>query len=688
MSYQVLARKWRPKSFAEMVGQEHVLKALINALDHDRLHHAYLFSGTRGVGKTTVARILAKCLNCETGVSSEPCGKCSACIEIAEGRFVDLIEVDAASRTKVEDTRELLDNVQYSPTRGRFKIYLIDEVHMLSNHSFNALLKTLEEPPPHVKFLLATTDPQKLPVTILSRCLQFNLKNMSPERIVGHLNNILERELVPAEESALWLLARAADGSMRDALSLTDQAISFGGGKVADRDVAAMLGSIEHRQIAGMVQALIDEDATALLAQVAELAEHAPDYSAALAELQSMLHRIAVAQAVPEAVDNSYGDRTQVLEFAAAMRAEDVQLYYQTALLGRRDLNLASDLRSGFEMTLLRMLAFKPQGLADVPTRALTQQQMAQHEASQQPASQPESNVPAEAPTEVGDASKKPLAEFQEAAPPAAPIEQYADEANQSTPPEAQVTEPAAQPAVVPAAETPIEAQAPSEPEIPEQTRVEPAQQSNTSAPVEAAPVPEPTQNRPSEDPAARETQPYVEATPELSAAEIATAPNTQLSSKPNNGQSHPPSAELRQAAPKVPEDINANSWISLYRVADFKGVIQSTASNLTVAQATADSIKFILDEDCAGLFQPEHVQRIEAQLSEYFKCPLSVEVHMAAIPAGQETPAKFQERKRIERRHKALEGFRNDPVVQNLQQHMNARLDENSLQFEDKKRG
>lgn len=371
MSYQVLARKWRPRTFREMVGQEHVLKALINALDHNRLHHAYLFTGTRGVGKTTIARILARCLNCEVGISSAPCGECSACREINEGRFIDLIEVDAASRTKVEDTRELLDNVQYAPTRGRFKIYLIDEVHMLSNHSFNALLKTLEEPPAHVKFLLATTDPQKLPITILSRCLQFNLKNMSPERIVQHLQHVLREEMVPFDEAALWQLARSADGSMRDALSLTDQAIAFGSGKVASADVSAMLGAIDHKLIEQLMTALIDGDGASLLKAVAHFAEQSPDYHGALGDLITLLHRIAIAQALPEAVDNSYGDREQILKFAMALAPEDVQLFYQTGLLGRRDLPLAPDPRSGFEMTLLRMLAFKPQGVVDVPTVAL-----------------------------------------------------------------------------------------------------------------------------------------------------------------------------------------------------------------------------------------------------------------------------------------------------------------------------
>jgi len=365
MSHQVLARKWRPRVFREMVGQEHVLQALINALDHDRLHHAYLFSGTRGVGKTTVARILAKCLNCEVGVSSEPCGECSSCQEIAEGRSVDLIEVDAASRTKVEDTRELLENVQYAPTRARYKVYLIDEVHMLSASSFNALLKTLEEPPPHVKFLLATTDPQKLPATVLSRCLQFNLKNMSAELIVGHLKHVLEQEMVNFEEPALWLLGRAANGSMRDALSLTDQAVAFGSGKLGEADVRAMLGTVELSFVYKLLQSVVDQDAARALQVVEEMSEHAPDYPGTLAELASLLHRIAVAQAVPEAVDNSWGDAEQVSELAARMTAEDTQLYYQLAVAGKRDIGLAPEMRSGMEMCLLRMIAFRPTAVID-----------------------------------------------------------------------------------------------------------------------------------------------------------------------------------------------------------------------------------------------------------------------------------------------------------------------------------
>jgi DNA polymerase III subunit gamma/tau len=361
MSYIVLARKWRPKRFAEMVGQEHVLKALTNSLDSGKIHHAFLFTGTRGVGKTTVARILAKSLNCETGIGANPCGVCSACREIDEGRFVDLIEVDAASRTKVDDTRELLDNVQYAPTRGRYKVYLIDEVHMLSNHSFNALLKTLEEPPPHVKFLLATTDPQKLPVTVLSRCLQFSLKRLSANLIGERLKFIAAAEKLDYQPAALALLSRAAEGSMRDALSLLDQLIAFGGGALTETDARAMLGTIDRGHIAQIVEALSLSDGAALMARVGDLDRDAPDYDRALVDLAAFLQRIAIVQIVPDAaIEDEEFDPETLTRLGKAMAAEDVQLYYQIALAGRRDLAMAPDPRLGFEMTLLRMLAFRP----------------------------------------------------------------------------------------------------------------------------------------------------------------------------------------------------------------------------------------------------------------------------------------------------------------------------------------
>ena len=368
MSYQVLARKWRPRVFSEMVGQEHVLRALINALDSERIHHAFLFTGTRGVGKTTIARIFAKCLNCEKGVSSEPDGTCSACREIDEGRFVDLIEVDAASRTKVDDTRELLENVQYSPTAGRYKVYLIDEVHMLSNHSFNALLKTLEEPPPHVKFLLATTDPQKLPVTVLSRCLQFNLKRLSLNLIQGRLNEILKSEKIKFEDPATRLIAIAADGSVRDSLSLLDQAIAFGSGKVNEADVRAMLGTINSSHVLDLLKSLSELDAVAVLDRVSVLDESAPDYAGVLDEIISLLQRVALCQVIPESVaSDQHKDEIEAL--AACLSQEDTQLFYQIALIGRRDLSLSPDPRGGFEMILLRMLAFRPQSATPDETK-------------------------------------------------------------------------------------------------------------------------------------------------------------------------------------------------------------------------------------------------------------------------------------------------------------------------------
>ena len=362
MSYQVLARKWRPKAFSELVGQTHVVRALVNALDGDRVHHAFLFTGTRGVGKTTIARILAKCLNCEQGVSSEPCGICASCREVDEGRFVDLIEVDAASRTKVDDTRELLENVPYAPVSGRYKVYLIDEVHMLSGHSFNALLKTLEEPPPHVKFLLATTDPQRLPVTILSRCLQFNLKRLPVDQIVAHLEAITRQENVRSEAPALRLLGIAADGSLRDALSLMDQAIAYGNGALQEADVRSMLGSIDKDRVVSLVEALALGDAPGLLNRIAELVDETPDFDSVLADVVSLLQQVATLQMVPQATQDDGTDLSRLTALAARMSPEDVQLYYQIGLVGRRDLPLAPEPRSGFEMVMLRMLAFRPGG--------------------------------------------------------------------------------------------------------------------------------------------------------------------------------------------------------------------------------------------------------------------------------------------------------------------------------------
>jgi len=416
MSYQVLARKWRPKTFQELVGQEHVSRALINGLDNDRLHHAFLFTGTRGVGKTTIARILSKSLNCDTGITSTPCGECSACTEIDEGRFIDLIEVDAASRTKVEDTRELLENVQYAPTRGRYKVYLIDEVHMLSNHSFNALLKTLEEPPPHVKFLLATTDPQKLPVTILSRCLQFNLKKLPFADIVTYLGNILQQETIEFDEPALKLIGRGAEGSMRDALSLLDQAIAFGGGRVGDEDVRHMLGTIESTHVYQLIEQLQAQDARGVMETVNELDKRSPDYLDVLAEMISVFHHIALEQQVAGSMTDEWDDPKRIQQFAEMISPEDVQLYYQTALQGRNDLKMNPIPRDGFEMTLLRMIAFRP-WQSDTDHQPVTQP--ANTEKSQV---RPTNSAPAEIPASVNE--KPPVKQYEAEPELAKPVQQ------------------------------------------------------------------------------------------------------------------------------------------------------------------------------------------------------------------------------------------------------------------------
>lgn len=423
MSYQVLARKWRPGRFSELVGQEHVVSAISNALDNDRLHHAYLFTGTRGVGKTTIARIFSKSLNCEQGQGANPCGQCDTCKEIEQGNYVDLLEIDAASRTKVEDTRELLDNVQYKPTRGRFKVYLIDEVHMLSKHSFNALLKTLEEPPPHVKFLLATTDPQKLPITILSRCLQFNLKALSREQITGQLAHILEAESVAFEAPALSLLARAAQGSMRDALSLTDQAIAQGDNQVLANVVTDMLGLMDKHQLLRLIHAVVKKEPQSAMDIISAMAEQAPDYGQVISELSSLLHQVALTQWIPDACKLETTSAKAIYQLAKTLPAEQVQLLYQIALQGQKDLPYAPDGRSGLEMTVLRMMSFAPAGSVEdveeiltsepsqtqsLPVQTLPQHTSPEHSSTEQDASPA---MTSESPQSDGESDQAPSLE-------------------------------------------------------------------------------------------------------------------------------------------------------------------------------------------------------------------------------------------------------------------------------------
>ncbi|WP_396587076.1 DNA polymerase III subunit gamma/tau [Bermanella sp. R86510] len=617
MSYQVLARKWRPQFFKDLVGQEHVMRALINALDHQRLHHAYLFTGTRGVGKTTIARILAKCLNCEQGISSEPCGTCQSCEEITQGRFVDLIEVDAASRTKVEDTREILDNVQYAPTRGRYKVYLIDEVHMLSNSSFNALLKTLEEPPPHVKFLLATTDPQKLPATILSRCLQFSLKNMTPERIVGYLKTILTQEDIPAEEPGLWLLGRAAEGSMRDALSLTDQAISFGQGEIKELDVASMLGTVDRGRVFQLAIALAEGSATGVMALVAQMAEHAVDFNNLLADLINLIHRIALAQAVPDAVDNSQGDKEQIMALANAMSPSMIQLFYQVALTGKRDLPLAPEPRTGMEMTLLRMLNFAPVGM--------------QAEASD---------------TGVPQAKKPDLAHLKR-------------QVLQSEP------------------DVSATSAAPPEPVVQSEPKVEPPQPVVTQEPepahlVESTPV---VDSEPpwDEDPMPQEQpKPNIQPEPETpSGPELQVAQKSEPEQKPQPESVSEPESQVEPEWQDMP--LSVQSWAIVFQRLSLEGMLKNLVANMALVHCDNQDLVFHSDAAHLRLFNDNHKQAFNAALNETFASQFKVEVLEG--PLTSETPAQRSARLQAEKLQAATASIENDENVQALRQAFNAQV-------------
>ncbi|CAN7550830.1 DNA polymerase III subunit gamma/tau [Pseudomonas sp. LjRoot71] len=681
MSYQVLARKWRPRSFNEMVGQTHVLKALINALDSQRLHHAYLFTGTRGVGKTTIARIIAKCLNCETGISSTPCGVCSICREIDEGRFVDLIEVDAASRTKVEDTRELLDNVQYSPSRGRFKVYLIDEVHMLSTSSFNALLKTLEEPPPHVKFLLATTDPQKLPVTVLSRCLQFSLKNMPPERVVDHLTHVLTAEQIPFENDALWLLGRAADGSMRDAMSLTDQAIAFGEGKVLAADVRAMLGTLDHGQVYGVLHALLEGDARSLIEAVRHLAEQGPDWSGVLAELLNVLHRVAIAQALPEAVDNGQGDRERVLELARVLPSEDVQFYYQMGLIGRRDLPLSPDPRSGFEMVLLRMLAFRPADTHDAPRVALKPLGISQ--ATADPATNPVAGAAMPAPVNVVPTPVAPVTVVATPLPPAAaaPVQVMDSPEPEPEPePDPVAVEPAPELCVEAAAAPVVEPEVTvsdlpwEEPQATPAMVVEPVAELVAPAPVVLA-------------------EPEPERAAAVSAASAAEAdddepPLGDYDYVEMDAESFEYDFDAVEPEPMVEPQVLpaaqpatglAADWLELFPKLGLSGMTGSIGANCTLISVEGDSWLLHLDPAHSALFNPTQQRRLNDALNQFHGRELKVQIELRK--PEQETPAQAAARKRANRQREAEASIHQDPVIQQMIQQFAAVIRADSIE-------
>ncbi|WP_431685940.1 DNA polymerase III subunit gamma/tau [Hahella sp. NBU794] len=734
MAYQVLARKWRPGNFAEMAGQEHVLKALTNALNQDRLHHAYLFTGTRGVGKTTVARIFAKCLNCEQGVSAIPCGECGVCREIAEGRFVDLIEIDAASRTKVEDMRELLDNVQYAPTRSRYKIYLIDEVHMLSNSSFNALLKTLEEPPPHVKFLLATTDPQKLPVTILSRCLQFNLKNLSPQRIVSHLTHVLQAENVPAEEAALWELARAAEGSMRDAMSLTDQAIAFGDGKLAAKDVIEMLGTIEKHVVIDLLRTIAAQDCAAMLAQVNHMAQFAPDYAYVLQALAELLHRVAVEQAVPGGVDNSFGDQQQVVELAQTLTAEDTQLYYQIALMGRKDLALAPDPRTGFEMALLRMIAFRPNIKSarqiQAPSTASATASAEDDKESAQPgptqteaaASQPAVEAAPEPEKEV--VAPQPEPELQQQVP-EAPSEPSPQEPTRQANPQQESQQPEPEPhnqADAPVIDhSPVTSAQPVERSTSRHSEAEPPPVDDYDAYFADDPGPSDADygfsgypedsgydnagnhGAPATPPQPHGERPQATAptqTQQKQQAREAVAPHPKPVTESGPGpQTSPGVAESINSAPPVVAPASVKKppagpltpplegeptmqgmvWKDAVRRLAISGMTATLAQRCALEAVTPGLVIFTIDREHLDFFNEAQRERLRAAVSEFLSEAVKIEV--SAGESKWLTPLQYAERRRAELQQQAETAIRNDPNIQMMAGRFGAAVIENSIE-------
>lgn len=626
MSYQVLARKWRPANFTEVAGQGHVLKSLINALDNERLHHAYLFTGTRGVGKTTLARILAKCLNCETGITSRPCESCAACHEINEGRFIDLIEVDAASRTKVEDTRELLENVQYSPSRGRFKVYLIDEVHMLSNHSFNALLKTLEEPPAHVKFLFATTDPQKLPVTILSRCLQFNLKNLSPQLIVEYLQKVLQEEDIAHESDALWQIASAAAGSMRDALTLVDQAISYCQGQIVHAGVIEMLGVPEQAQVFELLSAMARGDLARVLKLVNAISDCTPDYAHTLDSLLSTLHRIALAQAAPNAVDNSFGDRQQVLQLASVFATEDIQLFYQIGVKGRGELRLGVDMRSAFEMLLLRMMVFSP---------SLVNQDLLPAQSEQESATTAPNKQSSEGSTTANSGA-------------GATGEVYAGEHERA---------------------------------LKKKTLAQEAE-ANSDA--------EPSQQKPpaleSQSPSEQEPAPSRESRPEPS-PKLSDEPPLSISTEPppeeavSRSETHQTSvAETAHACAVKPalSTLDHAKWLQVFTSLPVSGIAANVLANTQCLGAEGASLNLLLAEDQSAVFNADLVPKLSHALSQYFDEAVDVVINIGEV--SEETPAARAQRLKQEGIQNMINEFETDSNVQQLVDRFSASVEKSSI--------
>lgn len=634
-----------------MVGQEHVLRALENALTQGRLHHAYLFTGTRGVGKTTVARILAKAFNCAEGVTAEPCGKCTFCVEIDQCRSVDLIEVDAASRTRVEDTRELLDNVQYAPTQARYKIYLIDEVHMLSGHSFNALLKTLEEPPEHVKFLLATTDPQKLPITVLSRCLQFSLKHLTPQRIVDHLESILPLEQVSFEVGALWELARAADGSMRDALSLTDQAIAFGSGSVNNNDVQSMLGTVNRQSVIQLLRLVLQRDVEAVVDELGALANQGIDLNQVLSDLILLLHRVAMAQALPAAISDAYGDHQDVLELAKMTSPQSVQLLYQTALIGRKDLSFVPDTRAGLEMILLRMLLFRPE---PSPTTAVLVADPADrvHSVESAPKTETATSVETKSPTEVTPE-----------APSISPAEQ------QNSPSETLAVtagQPLAGSLQSPAKDDLATLQNHGESSLDEETscsslnRFLGEKKNNRQDAVESL----------LHKPADAEELPEKEKDiADVRGIREQVVPAQVLENRESSLMQ--PQSEMEQ--PHNPEQDLQQKWYNWIKSQPLDGAALNLAQNSCLLSRSEHEVAIIVEANFEPLVTKQAIQRLEALLYKSFNQKLKLVVNYGVLPG--DTLSQVKRKRKAERLASAEAQLLSDPLVKQLQDELGAEL-------------
>lgn len=646
MSYQVLARKWRPSQFSEVVGQQHVLKPLEHALDKQRLHHAYLFTGTRGVGKTTIARILAKALNCEQGITAVPCGTCSACVEIDQGRFVDLLEIDAASRTKVEDTRELLDNVQYRPTRGRYKVYLIDEVHMLSRHSFNALLKTLEEPPEHVKFLLATTDPQKLPVTILSRCLQFNLKALSNDDITEQLSFVLRQEQVSADADALPLIARSAKGSMRDALSLTDQAIAQGDGSVELSSVRHMLGNVPVADVAALLTCVLNGDAEAVMQRVDGMVSMVPDLSSVLIELQSLLHQLALVQQVPAAA-NAFEDPEALTSILRRMPAELIQVFYRIVLEGRREQAFAVDARSGLEMTLLRLLSFRPGETvsSDEAMASLNTPETVEFAREPEPEWATESFTESEL---VAPSESSPAGELE------------SDKAFASDPepePELSAQSPREN---VNASDEPTQSSVSELLRVREQLTEKKNLKTTDSTDIEP---PQP----------GKVTEPDVMPTEEHSTADVKVENEVPTDETTSTEYSFPElNDEVREAA-------EIDRWSAMIAGMDISGLARQVLLNSELQKRTDDHWIILVAEAQKSLLNDETGDAVTNALLDLLGASAQIEFSIGT--PGKPTPLMVQQHINTYRHERACEIVKADQNVQELQQRFQAQLDESSIQ-------